>query len=124
MNMNIVKPMYRCIIVIYLTIKGTLKVVNRNFQTTTQNNTKYFTRVGRRLVEGLVERLVEGLVESQRRMVRIIIDNPSITIKEMSEAIGISTTAIDKNITTLKKKGIVERVGSDSTGTWKINFPE
>jgi ATP-dependent DNA helicase RecG len=77
-----------------------------------------------RLVDGLVERLVDGLAESQKKIVQLMINNPIVTINEMSEEIGISTTAIDKNITTLKRKGIVERVGSDSSGTWKVNIPE
>jgi len=77
-----------------------------------------------RLVERLVDGLVEGLAESQKKIVQLMINNPIITINEMSEEIGISTTAIDKNITTLKRKGIVERVGSDSTGTWKVNIPD
>jgi ATP-dependent DNA helicase RecG len=76
------------------------------------------------LVDGLVERLVEGLVESQKKIVQLMADNPSVTIKDMSESVGISTTSIDKNITALKQKGIIERVGSDSVGKWQINFPE
>jgi len=76
------------------------------------------------LVDGLVKRLVEGLVESQKNIVRLMFENPSITIKEMSESVGISTTAIDKSIKTLKNKKIIERVGSDSSGTWKVNLPD
>ena len=38
----------------------------------------------------------------------------------MAESIGISTTAIDNNIKTLKEKDIIERIGSDRTGYWKI----
>jgi len=71
--------------------------------------------------ERLVERLVEGLVDSQKKMVRLMVDNPSITKKEISERIGISTTAIDKNIASLKKKNIIARVGSDKGGTWQVN---
>jgi hypothetical protein len=58
------------------------------------------------LVEGLVERLVEGLVENQKKIVILINKNPAIKIKELSKAIGISTTAIDKNIIKLKDKNI------------------
>jgi len=76
------------------------------------------------LVDGLVERLVEGLAESQKKIVHLMINKPTITIKEMSESVGISTTSIDKNIASLKWKGIVDRVGSDSTGTWKVNIPD
>lgn len=70
--------------------------------------------------EGLVDRLVDGLVESQKRIIELIIKNPKISKKEMSGQIGISTTAIDKNIDTLKKKNIIERIGSDNKGYWKV----
>jgi predicted HTH transcriptional regulator len=72
------------------------------------------------LVEGLVERLVEGLVENQKKIVILINKNPAITIKELSKAIGISTTAIDKNIIKLKDKNIIRRVGGDKGGSWEI----
>jgi len=52
----------------------------------------------KRLVEGLVEKLVERLVESQQRILELTKENPYIAKKELSEIIGISTTAIDKNI--------------------------
>jgi ATP-dependent DNA helicase RecG len=72
----------------------------------------------------LVEGLVEGLVESQQKMVLLMDNNPSVSIKEMADSIGISTTAVDKNITALKQRNIIERVGSDSKGLWQINFPQ
>ncbi len=68
----------------------------------------------------LVEGLVEGLVESQQKIVTLIAKNPNISKKKMAESIGISTTAVDKNIASLKKKNIIKRVGSDTTGTWQI----
>jgi len=72
--------------------------------------------------KGLVEGLVEGLVDSQKKIVWLIIENPFISKKEMSEHIGISTTAIDKNILILKKKNIISRIGSNNGGSWQINF--
>ncbi|MCK5099064.1 MAG: winged helix-turn-helix transcriptional regulator, partial [Desulfobacteraceae bacterium] len=69
---------------------------------------------------GLVEGLVEGLVDSQKKIVDLILKNPNISKKDMSEHIGISATAIDKNIATLKKKNIIRRVGEDKSGYWKI----
>lgn len=38
----------------------------------------------------------------------------------MLEEIGISTTAVDKNIRAMCECGILEGVGSDRTGYWKI----
>jgi ATP-dependent DNA helicase RecG len=68
----------------------------------------------------LVEGLVEGLVESQRRILELTKNNPQISKAEMAEKIGISTTAIDKNIEKLKEKGLLRRVGPDKGGKWEV----
>jgi ATP-dependent DNA helicase RecG len=77
-----------------------------------------------RLVDGLVDRLVDGLVESQKQIVRLIAKNEKISKKQMAESIGISTTAIDKNIDKLKTKNIIKRIGSDRDGSWQIIKPK
>jgi ATP-dependent DNA helicase RecG len=71
-------------------------------------------------VEGLVEGLVDGLVESQREIMSLVRDNPHVSIREMSEQIGISTTAVDKNLTALKGKGLLKRIGPDKGGHWEV----
>lgn len=68
----------------------------------------------------LVEGLVEGLVESQKKILKLAKENPYISIAELSKKIGISTTAIDKNIAKLKEKGILKRIGPDKGGYWEI----
>ena len=68
----------------------------------------------------LVEGLVEWLVESQRRILELTKNNPQISKAEMAEKIGISTTAIDKNIEKLKEKGLLRRVGPDKGGKWEV----
>jgi len=74
--------------------------------------------------ERLVDGLVDGLAESQQKIIQLILNNPRISKRKMAESIGISTTAIDNNIKTLKDKAIIERVGSDRTGYWKIRNKE
>lgn len=76
------------------------------------------------LVDELVDRLVVGLVhelaDSQQKIIQLIAENPKISKREMSNKIGISTTAIDKNIKSLKDKMIIKRIGSDRSGHWKL----
>lgn len=64
--------------------------------------------------------LVDGLVESQIKIIELISNNPRISKREMSEKIGISTTAIDKHIKKLKKRKIIKRIGNDKSGYWEI----
>ena len=66
------------------------------------------------------ERWSEGLVENQKKILELIMENPYISKKEMAERIGISTTAIDKNIRTLKKKGLLRRIDPAKGGHWEI----
>ena len=77
-------------------------------------------RLANDVSEGLAEGLVEGLAENQQAIVRLIHRNPRISKREMAERVGISTTAIDKNLETLKGKGIVQRVGSAKHGHWEV----
>lgn len=69
---------------------------------------------------GLVERLVEGLVENQKKILILVAHNPYISKKAMSKEIGISTTAIDKNLIALKQKGLLRRIGPDKGGHWEV----
>lgn len=75
-----------------------------------------------KLVDKLVDGLVDGLVESQKKIIALIKANPKISKKDMAENIGISTTAIDKHIRSLRENNIIKRVGSDRTGYWVLSM--
>ena len=47
-------------------------------------------------------------------------DNPNVTIEELHNMIGVSTTAIDNNIAFLRENGYIERIGSNKTGYWRV----
>ncbi|MDO9517185.1 MAG: HTH domain-containing protein [Methanosarcinaceae archaeon] len=70
--------------------------------------------------DGLVDELVDGLVETQILMLHLMKENPPVSKREMAESVGISTNAIDKNIVSLKKKGLLKRIGPDKGGMWKV----
>jgi ATP-dependent DNA helicase RecG len=70
--------------------------------------------------KGLAERLVERLAESQKKILTLMQANPNISKKDLAAAVGISTTAIDKNISALKAKGLLIRIGPDKGGHWSL----
>jgi len=70
--------------------------------------------------EKVTYKLVDGLVETQILMLQLMKENPHISKREMAESVGISTTAIDKNIVSLKKKGLLKRIGSPKGGYWEV----
>jgi len=50
----------------------------------------------------------------------LITQNNKITAVEISELLNISLSTVKRKIKKLKEKNIIERVGSDKTGYWKI----
>jgi len=68
----------------------------------------------------LVERLVEGLAENQKKILIMAAQNPYVSKSIMSNELGISTTAIDKNLTVLKKRGLLRRIGPAKGGHWEV----
>jgi predicted HTH transcriptional regulator len=60
------------------------------------------------------------LSQNQLEIMNLIRDNILITQAELSKRIGINEKNIRNNISKLKSKGLLERVGSDKGGYWKI----
>jgi ATP-dependent DNA helicase RecG len=58
--------------------------------------------------------------ENQLLMLNNIAKNPRITITELASIVGISASKIKKNIAKLKEKGLIERIGADKGGYWKL----
>jgi predicted HTH transcriptional regulator len=67
-----------------------------------------------------VDRKGEKLTENQKIILNLIKNDPYISIKEMSKAIGIRPSSIDKNIKTLKEKSYLRREGTAKGGYWKL----
>ena len=66
------------------------------------------------------EKLGVKLNKNQLKILELIAINNKITIIEMAEKLSLSTTSIENNIKKLREKGIISRVGSDKTGSWKV----
>ena len=66
------------------------------------------------------EKLGEKLGENRLEIIKLMQVNQQISITELSRLIGISTTAIERNIKYLKEKEIIKRVGAAKGGHWEV----
>jgi ATP-dependent DNA helicase RecG len=64
--------------------------------------------------------LGEKLGENQRKIMEIMRKNEYVTIQELAHQLTISETAVQNNISKLKAKDLLARIGSDKGGYWKI----
>lgn len=60
------------------------------------------------------------ITANRERIISEIRNNPNITSNQLSIILQISTTAVEKNLSYLKKNNYIERVGSNKTGYWKV----
>lgn len=69
---------------------------------------------------GLGEKLGEKLGENRLRILRLMNADPTVSSKKISNSVGISLTAVDKNISLLKDRGFIRRIGPAKGGHWEV----
>jgi ATP-dependent DNA helicase RecG len=62
--------------------------------------------------------------KTQKKILDMMIENPSVTAEALSAAIGITERNIRINIKKLKDAGLVDREGEDKNGYWVVRQPE
>ena len=75
---------------------------------------------GSGVVNGVVNGVVKQLSENESKILDCIQEDSSISKKRISEETGISARTVDRVISELKRRQIIERQGSDKSGIWAI----
>lgn len=73
-------------------------------------------------VQENVQDVHEDVHEDERinTLLALIKQNPDITLKTLSEKLSVASKTIQRDLDYLKQEGIVERIGSNRKGQWKI----
>lgn len=59
--------------------------------------------------------------KSQLSIIKLIRNNPSITIAELVVETGLGHTAIQNNLNKIQDMSIIKRIGSRKNGYWKVS---
>jgi len=60
---------------------------------------------------------------NREKIVRLLGNNGHMTTKTLSEALGITTQAVEKHLSNLKTEGKIIRIGPDKGGHWEVKDP-
>jgi len=95
---------------------------NKNYGKTEETNTTFITKqsIEEKNYKGSVKSSEEGSVKSSEEILKLISENNSITAALIAQKIGLSVRAVEKQISKLKKEGILIRVGANKGGRWEI----
>ena len=64
------------------------------------------------------------LTERQQKIINLIRQSPSVTAKQMSETLSVSSRTIERDLSALKEAGELMRDGKDNDGVWVIIKPK
>ena len=73
------------------------------------------------VIESVRKKNARTVSDTQARVLAEIRNNSNITIPQMAKNLSLSKSTIDKAMFVLKKAGVIERIGSNKSGYWKIN---
>ena len=68
----------------------------------------------------ITQRLPKDCPKVAQSTLELIMQNPSITIKQLSEDLALSEKTIKNRLALLKKEGFIVRVGSKTSGYWEV----
>ena len=57
---------------------------------------------------------------NESRILELLTGDPSYTYQDMASKLGVGRKFVSVQIKRLKEKGLIERIGSDKSGYWKI----
>lgn len=84
-----------------------------------RNNTLTFISI---VGDKLDDKVGDNLTENQQQILQSMTVQPSITANELANIVKISKRKIEENIAKLKQKGIIQRIGPDKGGYWKVEL--
>ena len=85
-----------------------------------KENTMVFQVAEKDTVEEIKKSSEKSSEKNINKIFQLIKDQPEISARDIALLIGISQRAVEKNISKLRKKGILNRVGPAKGGYWEI----
>jgi ATP-dependent DNA helicase RecG len=71
--------------------------------------------------EGGAEKSSEKSREkSSEKILNLVRQNPAVSAREIAEALGLTSRAVEKQLGKLKKEGRLKRIGPDKGGHWEV----
>ena len=62
----------------------------------------------------------DNMTNNELTLLSILLSNPSISLSDASDRMGISRRAVSRIVASLQDKGIVDRKESKKEGSWRI----
>lgn len=62
----------------------------------------------------------KGSEKSSEKILRLLRQDPELSAQELGGRLGLTSRAVEKNLSRLKKNGLIRRIGPDKGGKWAV----
>lgn len=76
----------------------------------------------KQVTDKVTDKVIENLDDKSLKILQLLLEDPGYTTVILSKKISVSRKTISERIKMLRNNKIIERVGSDRKGYWKINI--
>lgn len=80
-----------------------------------------FTASEDRVIRSVTATVTEKVTEKEPQLLNLILEDPAYASQEMAGKLSISRKTVSLRLKKLKEKRVIERIGSDTKGHWKIH---
>ena len=102
---------------------GKVTVNDKNVTQNITENSENVTRNTRRVTvkdKNITRNITVKLTQTQEGILNLIKENPHITQNEIALKLKIARETVNRNMKKLQEKKIIQRIGADKNGSWKI----
>ena len=71
-------------------------------------------------MQGVTDRVTVKVIDNKQALLDLLTEDPGYTMLQLAEKMHVSRKTIAKILSDFKEKRIIERVGSDRKGYWRI----
>ena len=102
---------------------GKVTANNKNVTQNVTENSENVTRNTRRVTvkdKNITQNVTVKLTQTQEGILSLIKENPHITQNEIASKLKIARETVNRNMKKLQQEKIIQRIGADKNGSWKI----
>ena len=70
--------------------------------------------------EDRIIRVTDKVTDKEKKVLELIYEEPGFTVPQLAQRMSVSRKTVANYLKSLREKGLIERVGSDRKGYWKI----
>lgn len=73
-----------------------------------------------KVTDRVTDGVTDGVTENEAKVISLLAEDPAYIYTSLAEKLGISRKAVSTRLKSLKEKGVIRRIGSDTKGYWEI----